>query len=363
MDTVHVGVIGCGGIAFGKHLPSMQRLEGVQVDAFCDVIPERAARARQEYGHPDSVVVTEYAELLKLPLDAVYVLTPNRWHAEMTVAALSAGKHVMCEKPMAISSSEAEGMVQAATQAQKVLTIGYQNRWRPDAQYLRKICRAEDLGHIYFAKALAVRRRGIPTQGVFLSKADQGGGPLIDIGTHALDLTLWCMNNYEPAMVVGTTFTELAHRGTEVNSWGPWNASAMSVEDAAFGYIQMRDGALIWLEASWALNTLETGEAQTLLCGTRGGADMRDGLRLNGVERGALVTKRLELRGRGETYAEVPLESRPEYTEAREFIRAVRGEPAVTVDARQALVVTRILEALYESAQTHQPVWLRGAGA
>jgi predicted dehydrogenase len=276
----------------------------------------------------------------------------------MAVAALNAGKHVMCEKPMAIAYAEAQAMVDAAERAHKVLTIGYQGRFRPDSQYLKHVCDQGGLGRIYFAKALAVRRRGIPTSGVFLSKADQGGGPLIDIGTHALDLTLWCMNNYAPQMVVGTTFAELGTRPDVVNTWGPWDASQFSVEDAAFGYIKMQNGALIWLEASWALNTLEAGEAQTLLCGTVGGADMRDGLRLNGVEFGALIEHKPDLRGRGFDYASVPLEAKPEETEAREFIRAVREEAEPLVKPRQAAVVTRILEALYQSAAANRPVWL-----
>ena len=134
----------------------------------------------------------------------VHVLTPNRDHSYITVDALEAGKHVMCEKPMAINTAEAQKMIDAAKRTGKKLTIGYQNRFRPDSRYLKQVCEAGDLGEIYYARAQAIRRRAVPTWGVFLDEEKQGGGPLIDIGTHALDLTLWTMNNYEPEMVVGT---------------------------------------------------------------------------------------------------------------------------------------------------------------
>ena len=357
-DTVHVGVIGCGNIAMGKHLPALTEIPGVEVDVFCDVVAERAEAARQRFGHATSGVVADYRAILDRPLDAVYVLTPNRWHAEMTIAALRAGKHVLCEKPMAITGQDADAMVAAAEEAQRILTIGYQNRWRPEAQYLKRVAEEGALGRIYFAKALAVRRRGVPIYGVFLSEAEQGGGPLIDIGTHALDLTLWLMNNYQPKMVVGTTFRALAERSGEVNPWGVWDPQQYTVEDAAFGYIQMTDGALIWLESSWALNTLEVGEAQAVLCGTQGGADMRQGVRINGTAHGALVTQIPDLAVKHAQYTDVPLETRPGLTEAKSFLRAVRGEAVPLVEPWQAAVVTRVLEAIYTSARTGQPVWL-----
>ncbi|KAA2301378.1 Gfo/Idh/MocA family oxidoreductase, partial [Clostridioides difficile] len=144
--------------------------------------------AKQKYGTTEAEVYTDYQELLKdESLDIVHVLTPNISHAEISIAALEAGKHVMCEKPMAKTSAEAQLMLEAAERTGKKLTIGYNNRFREDSQYLKKVCEAGDLGHIYFAKAHAIRRRAVPTWGVFLDEEKQGGGPLIDIGTHALD--------------------------------------------------------------------------------------------------------------------------------------------------------------------------------
>lgn len=361
MQPVRAGVIGCGGIALGKHLPALAELgDAVRVDAFCDLILERAEEAKARFGHPAAGVFTDYRRVLDLPLDAIYVLTPNRWHAEITVAALSAGKHVICEKPMATTAREADAMVRAAEEAGRVLTIGYQNRWRPDAQYLKNLCEQNALGHVYYARALALRRRGVPGHGVFLSQTEQGGGALIDIGTHALDLALWLMDNYEPRMVVGATFHELAEREGEVNPWGQWKPSAFEVEEAAFGFIKMADGSLISLESSWAMNLLEVGEAEVILAGTEAGADMRDGVRINRAEFGALATIRPELKGRRMRYTGVDLASRPELTEARQFLRAVRGEAPPPAPAKEAAVVTAILEAVYTSARTGEPVWLGG---
>jgi predicted dehydrogenase len=195
------------------------------------------------------------------------------------VDALDAGKHVMCEKPMAKTSKEAMEMVEAAKKNKKLLTIGYQNRQNPENQYLKQVINRGDLGEIYFAKAHAIRRRAVPTWGVFLNEEEQGGGPLIDIGTHALDLTLWLMDNYKPKSVTGSVYKKLGGRSGCGNAWGDWDAKKFTVEDSAFGFITMEDGATIILESSWALNTLDVGEAQTTLCGTKAGADTRKGLR------------------------------------------------------------------------------------
>lgn len=177
MKKVKVGIVGCGGIANQKHLPSIKRHGGIEIVGFCDLIEERAEKAKAEYGTPDSKVYTDYKELLKdSSIEAVYVLTPNRSHSFITIDALHAGKHVMCEKPMAKTAAEAEKMVQAAKETGKLLTIGYQNRYRPDSTFVKRACENGDLGDIYYAKAHAIRRRAVPTWGVFLNEYEQGGG-------------------------------------------------------------------------------------------------------------------------------------------------------------------------------------------
>lgn len=353
-----VGVIGCGGIANGKHLPALSRQDKVEVVAFCDIIKERAEAAAEQYGNADAAVYTDYQELLKdASIDIVHVLTPNDAHAEISIAGLEAGKHVMCEKPMAKTAADAKRMAEAAKRTGKKLTIGYDNRFRQDSLYLKKVCEAGELGHIYYAKAHAIRRRAVPTWGVFLDEEKQGGGPLIDIGTHALDLTLWMMDNYKPKVVLGTKYHELSQKEDAANAWGPWDPKKFTVEDSAFGMIVMENGATITLEASWALNSLDVDEAKCSLSGTEAGADMKDGLRINGEKHSKLYTNKIELGAGGVAFYDGKEEKSTDI-ELRKWIEAIEQDKDPVVTPEQAYVVSRILEAIYESAQTGKAVYL-----
>ncbi len=357
--TLRAAIVGLGGIAHGKHLPALTQIPGLELVGFCDLVLARAQEAATKYGCADAKVTTDYRQVINLDVDIVYVLTTNNAHAEISIAALDAGKNVLCEKPMAVSSVEAKAMVEAARRSGKILAIGYQNRFRPDSLYLKSLCQEGEFGDIYFAKALAVRRRAVPTWGSFLSEEKQGGGPLIDIGTHALDLTLWMMDNYRPRAAMGSTFHKLGGEPHPANAWGPWDPATFTVEDSAFGMIQMENGATILLESSWALNTLQVGEAQTVLCGTKAGADMLDGLRINGERLGKLYTFTPQLQGGGAAFFEASSDDDPGLSEARNFIAAVKGESEPLVKPEQAMVVTQILEAIYQSALSGQPVYFQ----
>ncbi len=352
-----VGIIGCGGIANGKHLPALSKIEEVEMVAFCDIVIERAEKAAKEYGVEGAKVYEDYKELLKdESIDVVHVLTPNKEHSFISIDAMEAGKHVMCEKPMAKTYAEAKAMCETAVRTGKKLTIGYQQRWRGNSQYLKKVCDNGELGEIYFAKAHAIRRRGVPTWGVFLNEEEQGGGPLIDIGTHALDLTLWTMNNYKPKMVVGNTFKKLSDQTDTANVFGPWNPEEYTVEDSAFGYIVMENGAVIVLESSWALNTLQTGEAISTLCGDKGGADFVDGLRINYVKNNTMVTEKPDFSTGSVAYFNGKIMN-SEDMECRAWIDAILNDTEVSTKPEQAAVVTQILEAIYESSKTGKPVY------
>jgi predicted dehydrogenase len=351
-----MGIIGCGGIAIGKFLPAMKKNGKFEIVAFCDTVLERAIEAKEQFGTTDAKVTTDYKELLKEELDGVYVLTPNSSHAEISIAAMKAGKHVMCEKPMAKTYAEAKEMVKVANETGKLLNIGYQNRYRTDSQYLKKICENGELGEIYYAKAHAVRRRAVPTWGVFLDEEKQGGGPLIDIGTHALDLTLWVMDNYEPQMAVGSVYRKLVDQKDTGNAWGDWDNELFTVEDSAFGYIKMKNGATIILESSWALNTLDVKEGKTTLCGTKAGADMEDGLRINKVHLGKLTVETPQLSGTGVDFFE-GLDVKEEEVEQEVFYQSIVDNAPLVVKPEQALVVTQILEGIYESSKTGRPVY------
>ena len=232
MADIKIGIIGCGGIANGKHLPAISKLNYVKISGFCDLIKGRAEECLKKYGNVDSRVYTDYLDLLKdESIDAVYVCTPNSSHAEISIKAMESGKHVMCEKPMAINSKEARAMLDASKKYNKKLNIGYQNRYRPEIQFLKRYCMDDGLGEVYFAKAHAIRRRAVPTWGVFLDEKNQGGGSLIDIGTHSLDLTLWLMNNYKPKTVLGQTYHKLNKSENAANAFGSCDPEKFTVED------------------------------------------------------------------------------------------------------------------------------------
>ncbi len=356
MEKIKVGIVGCGGIANGKHMPAIKRNGNIEIVAFCDIQLDRAEKAKKEYGTKDARVYTDYTELVKEELSAVYVLTPNKSHAAISVAAMKAGKHVMCEKPMAKTYAEAKMMLDTAKETGKILTIAYQNRYRPDSDYLKRACINGDLGEIYYAKAHAIRRRAVPTWGVFLNEDEQGGGPLIDIGTHALDLTLWMMDNYELESVTGSIYRKLADQKEQGNVFGEWDPAEFTVEDSAFGFIKMKNGASIHLEASWALNSLEVDEAKTSLCGTKAGADMKDGLRINRVQYNKQCIEKPDLSTGGVAFFEGHRENETDI-EQRVFYNAITRGTELVVKPEQALVVTRALEAIYESARTGKTVY------
>jgi len=374
MKKLRVGIVGCGGIAQLKHFPALTKQKRrIELVAFCDLIEERAQTNLQKYGDPGAKAYTDYRKLVDDPtIDCVHVLTPNNSHAEITVAALEAGKHVLCEKPMAATTADARKMLEAAKKSGKKLTIGYQNRFRHDTQVLLKACRAGDLGDIYFAKAHAVRRKAVPTWGVFPDKSKQGGGPLIDIGTHALDLALWTMDNYKPKLITGSVFQKLKDN-PEGNLFGPWDPAKYEVEDSAFGLVKMENGATIFIEASWALNTLKWREAQITLCGTKSGAELvGDGAGgptspVMGTGRAVFCTvkhgEQVDIRpweiGGGAGPADFGGDVyRLGDAEADAWFGAIIDDTEPVVKPQEAFVVTQILEAIYKSAETGRAVEL-----
>jgi len=352
-----VGIVGCGAIATAKYHKALTNIPEAELVAFCDIIPEKAEKLRNLFKAADATIYTDYKELLKDDsIDVVHVCTPNRSHSPISVAALKAGKHVMCEKPMAINYKEARLMYDTAVETGKLLTIGYQYRHLPEPAFLKKMCENGELGEIYFAKAHALRRRGVPTWGVFLKEEEQGGGPLVDIGTHALDMTLWMMDNYKPKTVMGTVYKKLSDHPDCGNIFGPWDTGEYTVEDSAFGFIIMENGATIILESSWALNTRDVGEAKCTLCGTKAGADMKDGLCIVSDKHGKFIDIEPDFSDSGVAYVPGGKVDSAEEKESRCFYDAILYGAELRTKPEQALVVTQILDAIYESGRTGKPV-------
>ena len=369
---LRIGIVGCGNIARTKHMPQLAKHpELVEMTAFCDIDIAKAESAREAFGAPGAKVFTDYRELVQLDLDAVHVCTPNRSHGEITVAALESGRNVMCEKPMAINSEEASKMLEAQKKSGKLLTVGYQNRYRTDTMTLKAMAENGDLGEIYIAKAHALRRRGIPTWGVFTDKYQQGGGPLIDIGTHSLDITLWIMDNYKPVSVTGATYNTLGTtlQGAEQGTADHWDPDSYEVEDAAFGFVKFENGATIFLESAWVLNTVMQKQAMTTVYGTKAGVEMQY---TNGAYAGTerqLVVNKITAGQQSIEYVSAPEADTASSedlifnypgaeAECTVWLDALRGKGELIVKPEQALVVTRILEALYKSAMTGKEVLL-----
>ena len=187
---------------------------------------------------------------------------------------------------------------------------------------------------------------------MFLNEYEQGGGPLIDIGTHALDLTLWIMDNYKPKYCVGTTYHKLNNDTETGNSWGDWDPAKFTVEDCAFGFVVMENGATINLESAWALNTLDVKEAVTAVCGTKAGGDLWDGVRINGIRQGRQYVLKPNLNAGGVAFYDGDGGDDAPTREARQWINAIINDKNPCVLPEQAFCVTQILEGIYESAKT-----------
>ncbi len=348
--TLRVGIIGTGGIASGAHIPGYQRTPGVELYAACDVIEERAKEMAEKFSIPH--VFTDYEQMLKLAeLDVVSVCTPPFAHKDATIAALQAGKHVLCEKPMALNGQEAQEMVDAWHAARSThhnkFSIGFQSRFGRNPQQLKRFIDAGELGDIYYGRAAALRRRGVPGWGVFTDKAKNGGGPLIDIGVHALDLALWLMGHPQPASVYGVTYRKFGNRSHVFNPWGAWDPQKYDVEDAAFAMIRFGNGAMLQLECSWVLN-IERSMSQTILCGTEGGAQL-DPFKIFQEKHETLldiVPPERATEGQGRT-------AEPSYVpEIQGFIKAIREDTDPLVLPQQALMVSRIVDAIYASDES-----------
>ena len=354
------GFIGCGGIANEKHLTAMAVQPEAELAAFCDLSRERAEAAASKFGAPGAAVYTDYRQLLaNRTIDAVHVLTPNATHCEIACAAMEAGKHVICEKPMAASLADAERMMATARRTGRLFTVSYQYRHFDANRAMKDYVDSGALGEIYYAEANAIRRRGVPTWGVFTDKAAQGGGPLIDIATHALDLTLWMMNNYEVASVTGVCFDKLGRHaapGEMGNPFGPWDPAKYTVEDAAFGFVRMKNGALINIRSAWAINMVPP-KSSVVLCGTRGGLDSENGVRANHVIANRQVLSTIETRPMNAP----SLPHNPQPTageaEAQVWVNALLGRGELLVKPEQAFVVSQILDAVYRSAQSGRTIY------
>ncbi len=345
---VGIGIIGSGGIAQGAHMPGYAAIPDLcEIVAVADANPEvaRAAADKFKVKH----VFNDYNDLLKLKeVDAVSVCTPNYLHMDPTIKAFQAGKHVLCEKPMAMNADEARTMVEAGRKAGKIFQVGYNSRFAPSNQLLKKYIDAGDLGEIYYARAQALRRRGIPGWGVFIDKAKQGGGPLIDIGVHILDLTLWLMGHPKPIAASGVTYAKFGKRGDIVGFMGQWDYKKFTVEDFASALIRFDNGATVVLESSFVANLPEEVHNSTLL-GTEGGATTSP-LTIVQEKHRSLQTFKPEFpSGQVNTH----------HAEVKSFVECIQEGKEPLVTGEQGLAVAQIMDAIYASSDAGHEVKIK----
>lgn len=344
--TLKVGVVGTGGIFKGAHLPGWLSHKEVEVVAFCDSHRASAEAVAKEF--PGTKVYGDYRELLADPsIDIVGISTPNLYHSEISIAALRNGKHVFCEKPDAINPLEAQKMADVAKESGKLLMVMRNNRFSNEAMYAKRIIEQGQLGDLYMGRCGWIRRRGIPGRGGwFTTKELSGGGPLIDLGVHMIDMALWLSGNPKPIAVSGTTYRKFADRP---DASGKVPAGTFDVEDLAAGFIRFDNGASLQIEFSWASNI---AEEQKFLewRGTDGGFSLIDDkLRVFTESEGTLV----------DLQPQFPGTTIPQHTaNIHHFIECVLGRETPIFTPDQGVDMIKILSAIYESAESGREVRL-----
>lgn len=351
--TIRIGIIGTGKVSALFHIPGYRACPDVEIVACADIDGARAETFAHDHNIPRSY--GDYTKMLESEnLDGVSVCTPNYAHAEPTIAALNAGVHVLCEKPIAINSHDASRMVDAARDTGKMLAIGHHMRFLPTAQFLRKIIENGELGQIYYGRSHALRRRLIPGWGQFHIKSKSGGGPLIDVGVHALDLIVWLMGSPTAVTVSGAVYTKFGHRPDFYNPHGTYSREEYDVEDFATAFIRFDNGSSLNLEASWATHLKETESFPQIILGDLGGAEF------NPYSKPPSETPLRILKSRDEALLDIIPSGLPEVEphleEIKHWVSCLRGENEVLVKATESLNIQRILDAIYQSSEISKEI-------
>ncbi len=358
MNRVGVGVIGCG---IGKwHIEGYRKDPRADIIALSGLDTDRCTEIATECNVPN--LYEDYHLLLeRADVQAVSIAVPNFLHVPVGLDAVAAGKHVLMEKPLARNEAEGAQLVRAADEAGLILGMAFNRRARSDMEVLKAHIDRGGLGRIYHAKAFWRRRSGIPGMGTwFTSKDRAGGGPLIDLGVHVLDMVLWAMGEPEIVSVSGATYAELGPKGL-----GSWTgnrfrdvaSNGFEVEDLGVGFLRTSDGATIFLEASWTAHTSDTDEFGIYLLGDNGGAE----LHVKDYE--TSNTLRLFSTIDGVPFDSVPrLPSKPPGAGHAEiistFLDAIIDGHAMSPSGEEGLSRTRILDAIYRSSQEGREIEL-----
>lgn len=346
MKKIRVAVIGAGQIARNAHLPAYQQMDGVEVVAVCDRRIESARKLAAAFHVPAAYDDDRRMEEESRP-DLVSICVPNRFHCDLTVRALRAGAHVLCEKPPAISVREAEEMEQVARESGRLLTYGFHLRYSDQVRKLKSRIEEGGLGTVYAAEARWLRRRGIPGWGQFTNREVQGGGPLIDIGAHVLDLAAYLLGYPEADYVCADMYDRIG-RSEHQGFMGEWDPVRYTVEDALFGQIHFKNGSVLRIDTSFALNMKEKNVRSVRMFGDRGGASLFPLAYYSGNTEDSLGDICEPEQDEGDLHGK----------EIRSVVAACRGEAPLLVTAEQGTYVQRLIGALYASAESGKPVFM-----
>ena len=349
-----VGLIGLGGIMRNSHMVRYKKADDVEIVAICDILPDKITSFKEKFNMPDIPSFIDYKELLEIEgLDYVDICTPNYMHSVIAVDALKKGINVFCEKPDAVSVEEALKMQAAAEESGKHLMVMRNNRYRKTAKYLKQYIADGKMGEIYCGRCGWQRRRGIPGKGGwFTTKEQSGGGPLIDLGVHMIDLAIWLMGNPTPVAVSGCTYTKFADSdlSDSVNSsFGDKKADGIfDVEDLAMGFIKFDNGACLQIEFSWASNVAKESVFVELR-GDKAGAEFRDGgLKIYTEEDGKLK----------DILPDVVDDNHIHSDNLAHFANVLLNGVEPDFTPVQGVNMIKILEAMYKSAETGMEVRL-----
>jgi len=348
MSKYKIGIIGAGAIS-ERHMEAYVKSGRAKLEAIADLNGEEAKKKAKIFNIDN--VFTDYKELLKLDLDAVSICTPNFLHKEMSVGALKSGKHVLCEKPLAMNLQEANCIVNAKEKYKKIFQTGFCHRFRKDSLLIREMIKRNDFGNIYHIIINLISRRGIPGKGGwFTTKAKSGGGPLVDSAVHFLDLAIWLCNSPKVLSVTGATYTAFGDKKdyTYLNMWGKCIPDGpFDVEDYACAFIRFDNGMTLHLETAWACNTENACEIKIFgdKAGTRIGFEEK--IKIFSQDSGALTTKEIDYQKCNRFTGMI-----------NHFLGSIElgkePEPSVYV----ARDIQKILDAIYKSSELKKEVLL-----
>jgi predicted dehydrogenase len=339
-NKLKVAVIGAGGISRAVHLPGWKKINEAEVTAIVDVNPDAAKAAAGEFCIPK--VYTDYREMLKSEdIDIVDICIPNRQHTPVTIAALESGAHVLCEKPLAVSSAEVRQMGELADQKGLKLMTAQHQRFQPSSGAIKQWAATGALGEVYHARVRAMRRAWLPPSPGFIDSRLSGGGPCMDIGVHALDTCLWIMGFPKPVRVTGSMKTNFAKGHTIPGKWGEWDRSLFDVEDFASGFIHFENGATMTLEAAWLGHQEEDEDVSFQLFGKGAGVQWPSG-RYSSVINGAFCQGSL---------SPVKTGIIAHHEEIRAFVNCVANSEPSPVPWTETIRVIATLEAIDTSSK------------